>query len=39
MSFVFGTSKKTRISNNVYEISRITIDGDMTLEEFANKLK
>lgn len=39
MSFVFGTSKKTRITNNVYEISRITIDGDMTLEEFANKLK
>ena len=39
MSFVFGTSKKTRISNSVYEISRITVDGEMTLEEFAKKLK
>ena len=39
MAFVFGKSKKTRKKDYVYDISRITIDGDTTLDEFAKKLK
>lgn len=39
MAFVFGKSKKTRKNDDVYDISRITIDGNMSLDEFARKLR
>ena len=39
MAFVFGESKKTRITDDLYKISRITITGSTDMKEFKKKLQ
>lgn len=34
MAFTFGNNKKARINDDVYKISRLTVNGSMSLDEF-----